>query len=66
MDVRVWRTGMRLRIEVGTAGAATPPMREPEALEESGRGLSMVAVLADGWGVVPGGAWCALVLNGRP
>ncbi|MBT2487579.1 ATP-binding protein [Streptomyces sp. ISL-96] len=38
-----------LRIEVHDSGGGQPRVREPD--DESGRGLLLVAVLADAWGV---------------
>lgn len=47
-------TAQRLRVEVRDSLARRPRLREPGALEEhgtSGRGLLLVEVLADAWGV---------------
>ncbi|MGW1280259.1 ATP-binding protein [Streptomyces tsukubensis] len=60
VDIRMWRTDKRLFVEVGSASPRVPRMRESGPLDENGRGLHLVAVLADGWGVTAGGAWCAL------
>ena len=40
----------RLRIEVSDAGGGRPEVREPGADETGGRGLLLVAALADHWG----------------
>ncbi|MDP9684817.1 ATP-binding protein [Streptomyces griseoviridis] len=53
-----------LRIEVHDSGDGVPALREPD---EGGRGLLLVSVLADKWGVedrVPGKiVWCELELT---
>ena len=49
--------GGTLRIEVtDTRGDHLPSVRHPTGLAESGRGLVLVEVLADRWGVVAGPA----------
>ncbi|WP_229867819.1 ATP-binding protein [Streptomyces chryseus] len=59
-----------LRIEVHDSGSGLPQIREPDG--ESGRGLLLVAALADKWGVgerEPGKiVWCefAVVEGGAP
>jgi anti-sigma regulatory factor (Ser/Thr protein kinase) len=45
-------TGLRLCVEDG-GGARRPELRTARPAETSGRGLSIVASLADGWGVEP-------------
>lgn len=55
-EVRLTATGEVLRVEVSdTRGERVPllPLREPPCDAESGRGLMLVAALADGWGAVP-------------
>jgi len=42
-----------LRVEVHDFEPAPPVLRHPSMLEESGRGLCLVADLADRWGVTP-------------
>ncbi|MEV4335186.1 ATP-binding protein [Streptomyces sp. NPDC049597] len=51
--LRMWlyEQGTVLRVEVHDSGDGKPCVREPDG--ESGRGLLLVAALADGWGVVP-------------
>ncbi|MCX4787491.1 ATP-binding protein [Streptomyces sp. NBC_01221] len=57
--------GAALRVEVHDSGGGQPGVREPDG--ESGRGLLLVAAVADRWGVGernPGKiVWCAF---GRP
>jgi two-component sensor histidine kinase len=58
----------RLRVEVHDSGDGQPCLREPSG--ESGRGLLLVAALADGWGVgerSPGKiVWCEFDLSSAP
>lgn len=42
-----------LRLEVEDAGDALPRPRTPDPTDECGRGLGLVAALADDWGVAP-------------
>ena len=42
-----------LHIAVSDGGPATPVIRTPSPAEPSGRGLQIVAALADDWGVTP-------------
>ncbi|MFE4327880.1 ATP-binding protein [Streptomyces sp. NPDC056831] len=53
--------GVALRVEVHDSGSGQPGVREPDG--ESGRGLLLVAAVADRWGVgerKPGKiVWCA-------
>ena len=42
-----------IRIEVTDAGTGTPTMRSPGPDEPSGRGLQIVDMLSESWGVVP-------------
>ncbi|MFD5097675.1 ATP-binding protein [Streptomyces albidochromogenes] len=68
--LRLWLGGNVLRIEVHDSGTGLPHVREPDG--ESGRGLLLVAALADRWGVggrEPGKVvWCefAVVEGGVP
>ena len=49
----LWESGT-LRIEVSdTRAERLPPLPEPTPDTESGRGLFLVAALADAWGVTP-------------
>ncbi|MER7181080.1 ATP-binding protein, partial [Streptomyces hyaluromycini] len=45
----------RLRVEVTDAGDDLPHKRRPGELASSGRGLVLIEVLADAWGVDPRG-----------
>ncbi|MBT2493067.1 ATP-binding protein [Streptomyces sp. ISL-96] len=58
--LRLWLSGDVLRIEVHDSGGGLPRVREPDG--ECGRGLLLVAALADKWGVgerEPGKVvWC--------
>ncbi|GHD85369.1 SpoIIE family protein phosphatase [Streptomyces naganishii] len=45
----------RMRVEVTDAGDDLPHKRRPGELASSGRGLVLVELLADAWGVVPRG-----------
>ncbi|MER6525530.1 SpoIIE family protein phosphatase [Streptomyces sp. NPDC001508] len=45
----------RLRVEVTDAGDDLPHRRRPGELASSGRGLLMIELLADAWGVTPRG-----------
>lgn len=42
----------RVRVEVRDEGAGLPSPRQPGTYEESGRGLALVDLLSDGWGVL--------------
>ncbi|SOD90596.1 Anti-sigma regulatory factor (Ser/Thr protein kinase) [Streptomyces sp. Ag109_G2-15] len=60
VELRVRYVGSEVRIEV-TDGNPTPAeVRIPDADEESGRGLLLVAALSRKWGVSDGGTttWC--------
>lgn len=50
-DVSVERRGRRIRIAVTDHGGGTPTMRCPAPTEPSGRGLRIVDMFADQWGV---------------
>ncbi|MER6978795.1 ATP-binding protein, partial [Streptomyces carpinensis] len=45
----------RLRVEVNDAGEELPHKRRPGELASSGRGLVLIELLADAWGVEPRG-----------
>ncbi|MFH8614949.1 ATP-binding protein [Streptomyces sp. NPDC017979] len=64
VEVHLWRTGSRLLIEVGSVSPCVPRVRDASPYDENGRGMFLVTLLADEWGVTPGGAWCALRLDG--
>jgi anti-sigma regulatory factor (Ser/Thr protein kinase) len=49
----ILRTSGEIRIEVTDAGAGTPTMRSPGPNEPSGRGLQIVDMLSQRWGVEP-------------
>ncbi|MBV2356021.1 SpoIIE family protein phosphatase [Streptomyces sp. J2-1] len=49
------RGGRRLRVEVTDAGDDLPHKRRPGELASSGRGLVLIELLADEWGVDPRG-----------
>ncbi|MFJ4523692.1 SpoIIE family protein phosphatase [Streptomyces sp. NPDC088810] len=48
-------TGRRLRVEVFDTGDDLPHKRRPGELASSGRGLMLIELLADAWGVHPRG-----------
>ncbi|MFE5855175.1 ATP-binding protein [Streptomyces sp. NPDC056500] len=66
VDVRLWRTGGHVGIEVASGGGPQVPCpRVPGLFDESGRGLGLVAAVADAWGIADGGRiWC-LVARGE-
>ncbi|MEV8355009.1 ATP-binding protein [Streptomyces niveus] len=51
--VTVHRADGLLRLEVEDAGDSLPRPRTPDPIDECGRGLALVAALADDWGVAP-------------
>lgn len=65
VDVRMWRTGSYLGLEVASgSGPRVPCPRVPGLFEESGRGLGLVAGVADAWGIADGGRiWCLVALG---
>lgn len=54
--VTVRRTDGLLRMEVEDAGDTLPRPRTPDPVGECGRGLALVAALADDWGGAEAGA----------
>ncbi|MGH9071112.1 MAG: ATP-binding protein [Acidimicrobiales bacterium] len=50
VTVRYW-PGNRVRIEVHDEGEGIPVARWPTSFEESGRGLALVDMLSESWGV---------------
>lgn len=53
MDVTVqYWPGSRVRIEVHDEGNGTPVAHWPTGFEESGRGLALVEMLSESWGVI--------------
>ncbi|MGW6458117.1 ATP-binding protein [Streptomyces sp. NPDC055078] len=67
VGVRLARTEAYVWIEVASGGGAQRPCaREAGPEDESGRGLRLVEVLADAWGVTADGArtWCLLAVAG--
>jgi anti-sigma regulatory factor (Ser/Thr protein kinase) len=50
--VRITADGAMIRVEVRDSGDGVPELRDPGLCEETGRGLRLVAALADDWGVV--------------
>jgi anti-sigma regulatory factor (Ser/Thr protein kinase) len=51
--IAILRTASEIRIEVTDPGTGTPTMRSPGPHEPSGRGLQIVDMLSQRWGVVP-------------
>jgi anti-sigma regulatory factor (Ser/Thr protein kinase) len=51
--IAILRTAHQIRVEVTDSGAGTPTMRSPGPDEPSGRGLQIVDMLAQDWGVEP-------------
>lgn len=63
----------QLRVTVADRSCALPRRRTADEAEESGRGLAIVAALADDWGIAPPDpgttgkqVWFTLVLEGMP
>ena len=56
--------GGRIRLEVQDDSSCIPRQRDLDLLSEHGRGMLIVAALADSWGVRPAGSgksvWCEL------
>jgi anti-sigma regulatory factor (Ser/Thr protein kinase) len=60
-----------IRVEVTDSGSGTPTMRSPGPDEPSGRGLQIVDMLSDSWGVEPEHpsgktVWFTMPAGGRP
>ena len=51
--VSVHRDEQQTRVEVSDTGIGQPCVRPPDALASNGRGLQLLAALADSWGVEP-------------
>jgi anti-sigma regulatory factor (Ser/Thr protein kinase) len=51
--VRIERLPDHIRLEVEDEGGGQPTIKSPTVHDTSGRGLQIVAALADHWGVVP-------------
>ncbi|WP_330336517.1 SpoIIE family protein phosphatase [Streptomyces sp. NBC_00557] len=68
VTLRALDRGRRLRIEVEDSSSALPRRREPGEDGVSGRGLLLVDMLADGWGVEARGGgkavWCEFRRDG--
>jgi anti-sigma regulatory factor (Ser/Thr protein kinase) len=66
VELRLRRDRRQLLIEVEDAATAVPRKLRPSPLEEHGRGLQLVAGVADRWGTrpLPAGkaVWCSLAL----
>lgn len=52
-QVTVGRTAEQIRVEVDDTAAGTPRMRRPAVDEPTGRGLQIVELLSEAWGVEP-------------
>lgn len=52
-EVTIARLHREVRIEVTDDAGGTPEMRSPDPLEPTGRGLQIVDLLSDAWGVEP-------------
>jgi serine phosphatase RsbU (regulator of sigma subunit)/anti-sigma regulatory factor (Ser/Thr protein kinase) len=71
MRLRMRRTDRRLIIEVTDGDEHLPRRRRAEPADESGRGISIIATIASGWGSrrTPGGGkavWCEFALPEYP
>ncbi|WRZ94992.1 ATP-binding protein [Streptomyces sp. NBC_01007] len=62
-----------LRVSVADRSSALPVARTAGGAEESGRGLAIIAALADDWGIAPADpgltgkkVWFSMVLQGAP
>jgi two-component sensor histidine kinase len=53
-EVKIARRGRQLRIEVTDDAGGTPTKRSPPPEEPRGRGLQIVEMFSDAWGVEPG------------
>ena len=54
-EIVIHRTDTRIRVEVTDHGGGTPTMRSPTPDEPTGRGLRIVDLLSERWGVDGGG-----------
>lgn len=65
VGVRIYATSTDLRIEVKDGSPESPVLRRAALLDEDGRGLFLVATVADAWGVSDDGTvtWCSLTLD---
>jgi anti-sigma regulatory factor (Ser/Thr protein kinase) len=68
--VRVSRSPQGVRVEVTDSGSGVPAMRSPGPNDPSGRGLQIVDMLSDDWGIepeVPAGktVWFSLTVKRR-
>jgi anti-sigma regulatory factor (Ser/Thr protein kinase) len=50
-DLTIIRSGRDIRVEATDHAGGTPTMRSPKPTDPSGRGLKIVDMLSDGWGV---------------
>ncbi len=55
-DLTLVQQGGRIRVEVTDRAGGTPRMRSPGPEEPSGRGLQIVNMLSEAWGVEDGAA----------
>lgn len=54
VTLRAWLEGVKKRIEVSESGDGSPlPRREHKVDDEGGRGLHIVEVMVNSWGVTP-------------
>ena len=53
VQIRAHARGGRLRVEVQDEGAGQPSVRHAGPEDEGGRGVKLLAALADAWGVEP-------------
>ncbi|WP_050502540.1 ATP-binding protein [Streptomyces monomycini] len=51
IETRFALDGAALRVEVSDAGDGTPVVRSPQPLDEHGRSMVIISMLADAWGV---------------
>ena len=51
--ITILGSAQEIRVEVADSGSGTPTMRSPGPDEPSGRGLQIVDMLSDSWGVEP-------------
>jgi GAF domain-containing protein len=68
VTLRLSRTGSALRLEVEDAGRTMPVISRASADTMTGRGLSLIAALASGWGVTesPGGKVVWAEISDKP